>query len=86
MEVLEITPDWSVELQLPECDLNLEGCTGTPSHGIRVHGCAFHFSCHNCVSEFRSRVGEGFKQFKKMRCTKCHIGYSPSRYYRIVKL
>ena len=85
-EVLEITPDWGVELELPQCDLRFEGCTATPTHGVRVHGCAFHFCCPECAFRFRKQVSSSYDNFHKMRCTKCHIGYDKKNYYRIVKL
>ena len=86
LEVLDITPDWRVELRLPQCELSLEGCASTPDCGIRVHGCAFHFACSNCAKAFRKRVSSGYKEFDKMRCTNCHIGYDKKTYFRIVKL
>ena len=87
LEVLDITPDLRVELQLPQCELSLEGCLINPECGVRVHGCAFHFSCSNCAKLFRKRVSSSYREFEgKMRCTTCHIGYDKKTYFRIVKI
>jgi hypothetical protein len=85
-EVLEITQDWSVELEIPKCELGIDGCTGEPTHGVRVHDCAFHFACQSCVQSFGNRVKDSFKEYPRMRCSQCLANFRRDRYYRIVKL
>lgn len=87
MERLEITGDWGVDLESPECELNFETCDIICTHGVRVHGCAFHFACHRCAHLFVKRVKGGFEDFTTMRCMKCKTGFTNTkRYYQIVKL
>lgn len=86
VEVVQITPELSIELELPVCELQLDRCSGTPTHGVRVHGCAFHYACPECATTFRQRVSGSYKSFDKMRCTNCHISYNKSTYYKIVRL
>lgn len=86
LETISITPDWEIELEIPECELGMADCTKVSEFGIRVHSCAFHFACENCARNFRNNIRTGFHKFKRMRCKKCHIGYSKNRYYQVVEL
>jgi hypothetical protein len=87
MERLHITNDWAVDLQSPECELNFETCELICTHGVRVHGCAFHYSCKKCAHLFRRRVNEGFCEYTSMRCTSCKTGFTNNKkYYQIVPL
>jgi hypothetical protein len=88
MEVLEITPDWGVELETPRCELHLDDdCETFCTHGIRVHDCGFHYCCEECAKQFAHRVRGGFRDFKKMRCAECKRGFTNNKkYYQIIKL
>ena len=87
MEVLEITPGWVVELPLPECELRLDGCTGDAAQGVRVHGCAFHYSCNSCVHTFLRRVSKGYRLYRNMRCSSCKEKFTKSdKYFTVVEL
>lgn len=88
-EVVTLAEGLQVELEKPLCELHFPGCTGEiATHGIRVHGCAFHYSCTSCSLGFNQRVAEAMRTFHgtNLRCTKCHISYTPHRYFKIVEL
>lgn len=88
MEVLEITPGWDVELETPMCELHLgEDCESFCTHGVRVHGCTFHYCCEDCAREFATRIHKGFAGYKKMRCAACKRGFTNNKkYYEIIEL
>ena len=85
-EVVELTPDWTVELSPPECDLTYSGCQRTAWAGIRVHNCAFHYVCRPCAAVFQRRVRMSNKEFSELSCRTCKRRYDRADYYTIIKL
>lgn len=87
-EVLEISDGWAVELETPECELQLsDNCERYSSFAVRVHSCTMHYACSDCIVEFSERIENGFGKFKKMRCSACKRGFSNNKkYYEIIEL
>jgi len=86
MEVLEITPDWGIELGTPECELKFANCDIGSAYAIRVHGCALHYTCGNCVHTFTRRVESQYRMFSNMNCMKCKRKFAKRDYFETLKL
>ncbi len=86
MEVVSITPDWSVELHTPQCELKMNGCTTDAGLSIRVHGCALYFACESCTFNYTRNVWNGYREFHSVRCTICKAELRAVEYLTIVRL
>lgn len=86
MESLLIAEGLSVDLRIPDCEVSVEGCTGKGSMGLRVHECAFYYTCDHCFKSINKRIAHKFRRFERIICTKCGKDHDLATYYKVVAL
>lgn len=86
MEKVAVTDDWAIHLGIPACDLGWEGCTGTATVGVRVHGCAFYYACDSCHRHVLGNIAESFRRFETLCCGRCGIEFTETDYSNAIDL